>query len=121
MQVMQLLSKPEERVSLVITTNSNFRQWVGWVTAMLADRQFQGDESEAMYVADGSISGARRLRQQAFEPGAVTARLALQILSAKLPVPVSDDERPVSVIADIDAPTANVSDQSSAAGCCPWA
>ena len=55
MQVMQLLSKPEERVSLVITTNSNFRQWVGRVTAMLADRQFQGDESEAMYVADGSI------------------------------------------------------------------
>lgn len=31
MHVMQLLSTPEERVSLVITTNLNFRQWVGWV------------------------------------------------------------------------------------------
>lgn len=58
MRVMQLRSEPEERARLVITTTLNFRQWGGWVTAMLTDRRLRGDESEAMYVADGSIAGS---------------------------------------------------------------
>jgi hypothetical protein len=58
-QVMQPLSKPEERPSLVTTTNLNFRQRVGWVTAMLTDRRLQGDGSEVMYVADGLTAAHR--------------------------------------------------------------
>lgn len=54
MQAMQLLSNPEERAHLVITTNLNFRHWVGWVAAMLTDWRLQRDESEPMHVADGS-------------------------------------------------------------------
>jgi len=38
-----------------------------------------------------------------------------------LPVDSSDDERPVSAIADIDTPTANVSVQSEVAAGCPSA
>ena len=54
MQVMHLLSKPYECTSPLITTNFNFCQWTGWVAAVLSDRRLQGDEFEAVDVADGS-------------------------------------------------------------------
>lgn len=54
MQVIHLLSKPYECTSAVITTNLNFCQWAGWVTAKLPDRRLQGDEFEAVDVAVGS-------------------------------------------------------------------
>lgn len=63
---MQLFSKPDECASLVITTNFNFRQWVGWVTAMLCDRRLQGDEFEAVNVAVGSIRARRGVRKRPF-------------------------------------------------------
>lgn len=75
-------------------------------------RQLFGAQSGFVTDSNGSISGHQRLRQQTFESATVTASVAGPVSSAELPVDLSDDERPVSAIADIDTPTANVSVQS---------